>query len=457
MVVKQKSIVRESLIYMLLLGVVIGILFLPVADIVFHLPKTKIYSLPFILTTVSSGIFVGSISFLIVKFVVLNRLKELEEKIEAITQNIFNYQVGKIGSVDECTNCYLKIPSRDILGSIATKYNALIRIIRNQFYQHELIENYSQKISKIVTRDDLNKITTEFFIEKLSLIGCEIYSLTYTGEIDFVFSKGVHSNLSEQKILSLNDILDKNQIISMKDKDVELVEFGSCAIKPKEVYYYPIIHSNFRLLVVFYSPSFITKEKRTLIDHILNEYKFAYESAQMYEKMQKMAAYDELTGIYNRRFGMKRLIEEYKRALRTESCFCVLMIDIDFFKKINDTYGHQAGDYILASIGKIIQSNFRAEDIVMRYGGEEFFCVMSNSNIQNGKKKAELLRKKVQETTFVWKNTKINVTISVGVSNYDIKNSPKKELDEIIALADQALYAAKKGGRNKVIVANDSF
>ncbi|WP_025209330.1 GGDEF domain-containing protein [Hippea sp. KM1] len=448
------SIVKENAFYMILMGILVGILFIPTSIHLLKLPEDKIFSAPFLVATIISGILVGIISFFIVKLTILKKLEEFKSNIEIITNNIFNYQVGKVQSISECTDCYVKITSEDIIGELAIKYNALIRIIRGQFWQHELIEKFSSILNKITDRSELNNKTSRFLSDELELLGCEIYRLNPDGSLSLECSRNIHTNLTANRQNSLLDIIDKGKPVSTKKDDVELVEFGTGSIKPAEVSYFPIKYSKHAWLFVLYSSYYLTKERRVLIERILNEYKFAYESAEMYEKTQQMAAYDELTGLYNRRFGMIRLKEEYKRALRTEQCLCMIMFDIDHFKKINDTYGHQAGDYILSSFSKILKSNFRTEDIVMRYGGEEFLCVMSNSESENAARKADYIRQVVEKTQFKWRDIPIKITVSAGVSRLNIKNGQTKSIEDLIKEADEALYTAKRNGRNRVITAD---
>ncbi|AEA34428.1 GGDEF domain-containing protein [Hippea maritima] len=450
----SNSIVKENAFYMILMGMVVGLIFIPLSIYILNLPENKILSVSFLVATILSGILVGLVSFFIVKLTILKKLEEFKNNIEIITKNIFNYQVGKVQSISECTNCYIKISSQDIVGDLAIKYNALVRIIRGQFWQHELVEKFSSLLNKITTTAELNQKTSVFFSEELELLGCEIYRLSNDGSLVLECSRNIHTTITQNKQNSMLDIIDGSKIISIKKDEAEVVEFGTGNIKTAQVTYFPLKYAKHTWLFVFYSNYYLSKERKILIERILNEYKFAYESAEMYEKTQQMAAYDELTGLYNRRFGMIRLKEEYKRSLRTEQCLCLIMFDVDHFKKINDTYGHQAGDYILSSVSKILKSNFRTEDVVLRYGGEEFLCAMSNSDKENAVKKAEEIRKIIQETQFKWRDVPIKITISAGVSRIDIKNGEQKSIEQLIKEADEALYIAKRSGRNKIVTFN---
>ena len=169
----------------------------------------------------------------------------------------------------------------------------------------------------------------------------------------------------------------------------------------------------------------------------------------VYEKtLIEMNTRDSLTGIYNRKFLESQLRNELKRFKRAQRPFGLIMFDIDFFKKINDTYGHQCGDYVLKSLASAVSSTIRSTDILARYGGEEFFCLLPETDIDNTTHVAEILRIAVENKTFTFQNTPIQLTISLGVT---AMHSEIEAPDVLIKKADDALYEAKRTGRNKVI------
>ena len=163
-------------------------------------------------------------------------------------------------------------------------------------------------------------------------------------------------------------------------------------------------------------------------------------------QLRKLATIDRLTGIYNRYAFEKFLEEEISRAERYGTDFALIMFDIDNFKKINDTYGHQTGDMILRKITRLVKENIRKSDIFGRWGGEEFMIILPVKSIEEAFKVAEKLRKKIEEHKF----PKVKkVTISAGVTMYRKSDT----LKSIIRRVDTALYMAKKSGKNKVVTA----
>jgi diguanylate cyclase (GGDEF)-like protein len=169
------------------------------------------------------------------------------------------------------------------------------------------------------------------------------------------------------------------------------------------------------------------------------------------EVNRRLAALDELTGVANRRSIIAALDRDVGRAIRTREPLAVMMVDIDFFKHVNDTHGHLAGDRVLRNVADVIRSRIRAQDIVGRYGGEEFLVVLCDTTAQGAQQLAEQLREAVQASSCAWEGQPLNVTVSVGV--FGGRLEPGDSWDLLIHAADNALYQAKQGGRNRVEVA----
>ena len=162
--------------------------------------------------------------------------------------------------------------------------------------------------------------------------------------------------------------------------------------------------------------------------------------------IQEMAIHDELTGLFNRRQLMALLGKEQTRADRSGQLFCVLMVDIDHFKKVNDSLGHLAGDKVLKETAKAIQNSLRAVDFCGRYGGEEFVLIAGQTTKNGAIVCAERLRGIIESIKFPDLAEGFQVTISVGITEYRLR----EEISETIDRADKALYRAKSAGRNRV-------
>ncbi|MFB6345732.1 MAG: GGDEF domain-containing protein [bacterium] len=170
-------------------------------------------------------------------------------------------------------------------------------------------------------------------------------------------------------------------------------------------------------------------------------------------EMKHLARHDQLTGLTNRRHFQKLLQEEFERARRYDEIFSVMMIDLDHFKDVNDTYGHQVGDAVLEELGTLIESDIRVSDFASRYGGEEFCVVLPETDLEGARKLADRLRKRLKDTVFVSnEDEEFTVTCSVGVSELSDEIS---DPETVITEADDALYHAKAEGRDTVMTIKD--
>ena len=190
---------------------------------------------------------------------------------------------------------------------------------------------------------------------------------------------------------------------------------------------------------------FITKPFRT--QELLARTKTHIELKNTKEKLLKMAITDELTGLVNRRYFMERLHHEFDRMKRYDTTYSLLMVDIDNFKKINDTFGHKAGDIVLKTASEAMKKSLRTSDIIGRFGGEEFAALLPEADMKAASFIAERLRKKVEESYIEYESSKIAITISIGVTQSNITDT---KIDEIIIRSDTAMYQAKKDGRNRI-------
>jgi len=169
----------------------------------------------------------------------------------------------------------------------------------------------------------------------------------------------------------------------------------------------------------------------------------ALENNRLYE----ISVSDGLTNLYNRRYLEQRLSKELSYAKRFRKPLTVLMTDIDFFKKVNDTYGHQAGDHALRKVSEILTEELREYDVVARYGGEEFAIMLLATPRSRGASTAERLRRSVEQAEITFRGQNIPVTLSIGVASFP---EDADESDALVGLADKALYRAKEQGRNQV-------
>jgi len=188
-------------------------------------------------------------------------------------------------------------------------------------------------------------------------------------------------------------------------------------------------------------------------EKLLAEYrKEKMQAEKLAQELKEVSVRDYLTGLYNRRYLFDFLDKEVRRAKRYGGTFSIMIFDIDFFKKINDTYGHQSGDLVLKAVSGKATAMIRSTDLLARYGGEEFVVVMPQTEAQGAATIAGRLREAVEGMDMDVIGQPVKVTISVGVASY-VPQSEKLSVEEFIDRADKALYNAKESGRNRVVIA----
>ncbi|MBU0936037.1 MAG: GGDEF domain-containing protein [Spirochaetes bacterium] len=175
------------------------------------------------------------------------------------------------------------------------------------------------------------------------------------------------------------------------------------------------------------------------------------ELKTVHRRLQKQATYDVLTGLLNRRSLNDRLELEIAKSLSRHQSLCGLMIDIDYFKSVNDSFGHQAGDMVLSELGKLMHRYLRRHDHAGRYGGEEFFIVLPDSVLEDSLAIAGRIRTAIAETDLDWQGHTITVTVSIGLAEYSVKETMAQWINHI----DVALYRAKDKGRNRICYFSD--
>jgi diguanylate cyclase (GGDEF)-like protein len=186
------------------------------------------------------------------------------------------------------------------------------------------------------------------------------------------------------------------------------------------------------------------------LEHLAAVVSACIENVRLHEHIKLVGLRDALTGINNRRFFDQRLGEEVSRALRHKTPLSCLFIDLDYFKRVNDSYGHQAGDAVLRQVSKLLNSRLRHTDILARYGGEEFVILLPDTQAESALQIAEQIRQRVDNGHFAIPSGKtLHVTLSIGIATLSAEQ-PLKDGQQLVALADQAVYAAKLSGRNRV-------
>jgi diguanylate cyclase (GGDEF)-like protein len=187
----------------------------------------------------------------------------------------------------------------------------------------------------------------------------------------------------------------------------------------------------------------------TVADHL----SLALANLKLRDSLRDLSVRDPLTGLFNRRYMKETLEREMRRVTRAGSTLGVVMLDVDHFKRFNDTHGHEAGDLVLTNLARVIERTVRGEDVACRFGGEEFVIVLPGATLEVSTERAERLRETVERSLHLEHHGQaLRVTISLGVAAYPMHGAAP---GDVLAAADAALYVAKNGGRNRVAVSGE--
>lgn len=336
------------------------------------------------------------------------------------------------------------------------------------FFKEELLnEELYLKTEKETLEKNLEKIVNFYMISKDLIQNFTDYQNAATALSNIlekqtgilyvvVISNEKSSNgIKELKILSklsdekkekwLKVIKDNNEITNLKHPTLINSLFE---IDNKPVIAWPIIINN-----TLAACAFLVIEKDFVQEYIeqgnlyIPHLQLGTERIMLFLETKEKSRTDALTGVYLRRYFLEKLNIEIKRAKRYKTNFHILMLDIDFFKKINDTYGHLTGDKVLIEISKKIEQNIRPTDILCRYGGEEFIVLLNNLTDTDALNVAQNIRNEIKKIKFNEDNIVFSVTVSIGITKYKESFNSK----EIISVADKALYEAKNSGRDRVV------
>lgn len=342
----------------------------------------------------------------------------------------------------------------------------------------ENTENQAVRVGRHLTREVLEHYSEEQFLvsQELKMLidnSSEDYNLwkikifSYSGETIYSTSKEDIGSINKKSYF--HDIVAEGntytQVIEKNSKSLE----GQIVTSDVVEAYIPIM-SEGRFIGAFELYYNITTQKESL-DNLIDYYNYILytltsiiiivslflisifhknmkERQKYEEELLEMAHIDKLTGVYNRRMFLELLQKQIETFNCEQGNGCVMLIDIDYFKKVNDTYGHQVGDDVIFSVAQTCKAALRGDDIFARYGGEEFIAFLPKTDRQNAFKVAERVRQRIESTFVPYYNGTINVTISLGLVHF--KEVDELSIDNVVNEADKALYSAKNGGRNKV-------
>lgn len=442
-----RGVFRDLAIWMVGFGLSIGIAF-PFFAMVLGVPASVALRPVFIAACLGAGALVAVVNYGLSHWIVGVRLRILANGMNEVEQNLSAVALG--GDLTDCTpeNCMIPVDSQDEIGESAAAFNRLVESLSTAMKTQAAVRSFSEMLTSQLEIESLAENALQQFFEHTGAAGGLILYET-SGELKVGASRGLRNpeSVAASDHVTTAVRTEQKQVIAIPD-DV-LVEGVVVDFRPKEVIVSPITYKSVLLgVVVLATGESFNADHHGLVDLLLQGLGLALSNALVHDRLQRLAALDPLTGIYNRRFGVGRLHEEFARAVRASSPLGVLMFDIDHFKKVNDVYGHLVGDRVLKSICVIARSSLREGDVLFRYGGEEFVAVVPAASSEDLRILGERLRRAIEDSSLSDGVKTVRVTVSIGGAAYPSQNVESEEA--LVRLADEALYRAKNAGRNRI-------
>ena len=315
------------------------------------------------------------------------------------------------------------------------------RLISSNYPMHKVIKRISTMLRKLLDTDDCSIMILDENSRELAFAESSGLTRWELQNIRFSLGEGIAGWVAKpKKPVLIGDVRVDPRFKVVEDQKRTMVSMISAPLMVKR-----------RVIGVV---SLTTRDEAHVFTHhelelvvLLSAHiSLALENKRLYE----ISVMDGLTNVYNRRYLEQRLSEEVAYSKRYGKPLTVCLLDIDFFKRLNDTYGHQAGDHVLKRVSAILTQALREYDVVARYGGEEFAIILPTTPKQKGASIAERLRGSIGDTEFLFKEKPIRTSISCGVACFP---EDGETADALVADADKALYAAKARGRNQIHLA----
>lgn len=437
-------------IWMVGFGLLAGVIF-PFFVIALGVEPEQVLTVRFFIATHVVGIMVGGVNYSLAKLVFGTRLRQLSDSMANVERGL--REAIYADEIKTCSSgeCLIEVDSEDEIGTSANAFNQLVVTLARAQEVEAAVSKFSKVLSSHLDFAPLTQHALEMLLQYTGAAAGSIL-VEQDGEMRVAANHGIKDTAKLIASMQVRAAVSSNRSQQVVVPADLLVEGAVIDFRPREVLVLPIEYNLVPLgAVALASVDRFQPDVVRLLDLFRQGLGLALQNSLSHERLQQIAAMDPLTGLYNRRFGLRRLAEEFSRAVRHHGELGVLIFDLDHFKKVNDTYGHLVGDRVLIRVANAARRVFRDGDVLVRYGGEEFYAILPGAAANDTFEIGERLRHIVQETEITDGEQIIHVTVSVGVTSFPEFHVEKEE--ELIKRADEALYAAKRNGRNQVVVA----
>ena len=445
-----RSVLVDLHLWMLIFGIVVGLSF-PLMELMLGVPSRYELRPQTFAITLLAGLLVAEVNFQLARMVVASRLAGLVAGMQDVERSLVSAAAdGNWGACDP-EECHVPIDSSDSLGDAAASFNRLVESLAST---HSVVESVRSISQALAAHLDLGAMALESLGQIVRTTGCAAACLVVVrnGRIAVAGCIGVNEPDRLLESAALGQVLRTGEEVTVHLPADVRISAALVDFTPAEVRVLPLFYgaSTIGALIVGFASEPEVEAKAVLTASMPN-LAVALNNAMNHEALQQVAALDPLTGVYNRRFGLQRLSEEFSRSARSGDPLGCLIFDLDHFKAVNDTYGHLAGDQVLQAVCRSARLVMREGDVLIRYGGEEFLIVLPGAGTTDLRQMAERLRHAVNETGIVFNGQRLQVTISLGGAG--LPNDRIGNPSELIAAADAALYAAKEAGRDRWSIA----
>jgi diguanylate cyclase (GGDEF)-like protein len=397
----------------------------------------------------TAGFIVGGVNIWLARTIVGNNLRTLSHHMRFVEKSLREMALN--GDPERCTpaKCCIVIDSDDEIGECGKAFNYLVEALSVSLQNDAAVRIFNEMLTSHLKLDLLASQTLQQLLLNTDATAGAIL-IVEDGALNVLASQGIHTPTSMIDSDHVRKAMQTEKRVCVVVPEDLAVEGVLTDFRPREVLIDPLLYKGVMLgTLILASSTEFTPEVKSRLDLFRQSMALAFNNALTHGHLQQLAAVDPLTSVYNRRFGMSRLREEFSRAVRMNYPLGLMMFDIDKFKNVNDTYGHLTGDRVLMQVIKTALAVVREGDVIMRYGGDEFLVILPAASKENACDVGERLRRMVEETAIKEGDQLIRVTISAGITSYP--ELQVENVQDLIKRSDEALYSAKESGRNQVI------
>jgi len=338
------------------------------------------------------------LNYLIAHWVIRPRLRYLSIKMGDIGKQI--QQATYTGDWSGCSTeeCAVAVESEDEIGGCALAFNSLLDAFSESRNVEQAVVNFTHSLSSTLDIEELAKDALAQILDQTNAQAGALI-IESAGELEIAAARAIKAPATILDSDQVRHMFRDGQEIRFTVPDDLLIDGIVSDFKPREICAIPVSFNDVPIAAMVLVSSTGFKRGALRLARLFRQgLGLAIQNALAHRQLQRVAALDPLSGAYNHRFGMKRLREEYSRAVRSNGNLAIIMFDIDHFKKVNDTYGHLVGDRVIVAVCDAGQRILRGDDILVRYGGEEFCAILPGASIQNAPDLPERIRRAVEKT-----------------------------------------------------------